>query len=109
MTDEAAKKTAEDEAEAPLLPLLLATLNERDLTPDDFPNAEPLPWPDSVLLIAKSLDVGRVHCAHLLAIPWGFPRAPKGGRVEWALRRWLKQIVAAKKTEPAIEETWDRR
>ncbi len=83
-----------DDAEQPLLPLLLAELGKRDLTPDDFPDELLLPWPEQRQLIEKALERGRIHCAHPMAVPLGFPMRPPGGRVEWALRRWLKIMVA---------------
>ena len=79
------------DAEVPLLPLLLAALDERDLVPEDFPLlGEPLPVEEQLQLVERALERGRVQCAHLLAIPIGCPREIRGGRVEWGVRRWLK-------------------
>jgi hypothetical protein len=78
------------DAEVPLLPLLLAELEHRDLTPEDFPNGgDPLKLEDQRQVIEKALAVGRIQCAALMATPLGFRCS--GGRLEWALKRWLKR------------------
>ena len=70
---------------------MLAALEYRDLTPEDFPpGGDALPPAEQLQLIARALDRKRVACAHLMAVKLGFPWHPRGGRVEWALQRWLR-------------------
>ena len=99
--------TLDVDAEQPLLPLLLATAQVRDLTPEDFPSGR-LPWLEQRQLIELSLAQGKDDQAHRLAIPFGWPSTPpRGGRTAWALRRWLKLMrriedaADAVVTEPA--------
>ena len=80
-----------DDAEVPLLPLLLATMEERDLVPEDFPDEKPLPWPEHRQIIVRAIARGKVQMAALLATPCGF-RVTGGGRLGWALNRWLKRM-----------------
>ena len=93
---EAADRTrpagVDPDAEQDLLPLLLAELEHRDLTPEDFPvRGQPLPDPRQQLtLIERALDLGRFTCAHKMAVAIGCPTRFGGGRLEWALRRWTK-------------------
>ena len=85
---------AEDpDVEQPLLPLLLAELEKRNLRFDDFPEpGKPLPWPDQRQLIEKAIAVGRLDCAAGMAAACGF--RVTGGRLAWALKRWLMRQPA---------------
>jgi hypothetical protein len=91
------------DAEQPLLPLLLATLAVRDLVPEDFPDGRALEWAEQVQLIEAALGLaarrsdrpGALECAELMAEACGFQARRYRGRVEWALRKWIKGMQAA--------------
>jgi hypothetical protein len=101
--------TVEDEKDE-YLPALLAEMEKRLITPEDFPGfdratgeAEALEWSEQRLLILKSLELAAKkpagsrermlleEQAHRLAIPCGCPRQFSGGyRQVPGLRLWLR-------------------